>query len=61
MCKHSGAICALTMPTVNCYRRLHAPWAPHVSNWGIDDRTATFRVKNYTEKVSQTIIFWIFV
>ena len=44
--KHSTALVALSSPTVNCYRRLHGPWAPDLSNWGIDHRCATFRVKN---------------
>ena len=44
--KHSTALVALSSPTVNCYRRLHGPWAPDLSNWGVDDRSATFRVKN---------------
>ena len=44
--KHSASLVALSSPTVNCYRRLHGPWAPDLSNWGIDHRRATFRVKN---------------
>ena len=44
--KHSAALVALSSPTVNCYRRLHGPWAPDLANWGVDHRSATFRVKN---------------
>jgi glutamine synthetase len=45
--KNADAITALLNPTVNCYRRLHGPWAPSHAAWGIDDRYATFRVKNF--------------
>ena len=44
--KHARALTALYSPTVNCYRRLHQPWTPHMANWGIDDRDTSFRVKN---------------
>ena len=44
--KHSTALVALSSPTVNCYRRLHGPWAPCLADWGIDDRRASFRMKN---------------
>jgi glutamine synthetase len=44
--KHASALAALCSPTVNCYRRLNTPWVPCVSNWGVDDRMACFRVKN---------------
>ena len=44
--KHAGALTALCSPTVNCYRRMHSPWAPHAADWGIDHRLTTFRVKN---------------
>ncbi len=44
--KHMNAITALMCPTVNCYRRLHSPWAPHMIDWGIEQRTASIRVKN---------------
>ena len=43
--KHGCAITALSCPTVNCYRRLHRPWAPDRSDWGLDDRQVSFRVK----------------
>ena len=43
---HAPALAALCSPTVNCYRRLHLPWAPHAANWGIDDRNVACRVKN---------------
>ena len=43
--KHGPALTALCSPTVNCYRRLHNPWAPTKFDWGFDDRTTTFRVK----------------
>ena len=44
--KNADAMTALVCPTVNCYRRLHGPWAPKRFAWGVDDRHATFRVKN---------------
>lgn len=43
--RHASALTALCSPTVNCYRRLHTPWSPDFSDWGLDDRTAAFRVK----------------
>ena len=46
--KHSSALCALFNPTVNCYRRLHEPWAPDYNDWNIDDRMAAYRIKNYS-------------
>ncbi len=55
--KHIGAVTALSCPTVNCYRRLHTPWAPDVANWGLNDRMATFRVKSYSPKVV-TVQIW---
>ncbi|XP_067672726.1 lengsin-like [Haliotis asinina] len=45
--KHSRALTALTSPTINCYRRLHQPWAPGSIFWGIEDRDASLRVKNH--------------
>ncbi|XP_046584749.1 lengsin-like isoform X2 [Haliotis rubra] len=45
--KHSRALTALTSPTINCYRRLHQPWAPGSIFWGIEDREASLRVKNH--------------
>ncbi|XP_041355710.1 lengsin-like [Gigantopelta aegis] len=44
--KHAGALTAICSPTVNCYRRLFQPWAPGKCFWDIDNRNATFRVKN---------------
>ena len=44
--KHSGALTALCSPTVNCYRRLFKERTPGKCIWDIDDRHATFRVKN---------------
>ena len=43
---HAKALTALCCPTVNCYRRIGMHWRPAKVNWGIDDRTATFRVKS---------------
>ena len=45
---HGPALTALCSPTVNCYRRLHQPWVPCKFDWGLDDRTSTFRVKAYS-------------
>ena len=42
---HARALTALFSPTVNCYRRLHRPWAPDYVDWGIDDRAAAYRVR----------------
>lgn len=42
---HAPALTALCCPTVNCYRRIGKPWAPMWSNWGVQDRTSTFRLK----------------
>ena len=38
LCKHAAALTVLCSPTVNCYRRLHKPWAPTKANWGFDNR-----------------------
>ena len=46
--KHAGALTALCSPTVNCYRRLRKP--RDKGNWGLDDRLASFRVKNYSKE-----------
>lgn len=43
---HAPALAALNSPTINCYRRYHAPWSPDACNWGLDDRMAAIRVKN---------------
>jgi len=45
---HAPALTAIFNPSVNCYRRLHEPWAPDYNDWGIDDRMASFRIKNYS-------------
>ncbi|XP_046341448.1 lengsin-like [Haliotis rufescens] len=45
--KHSKALAALTSPTINCYRRLHQPWAPGGIYWNIEDRATSLRVKNH--------------
>ena len=50
--KHTNALTALCSPTVNCYRRLHGVWVPNTASWGIDDRVATFRVKNYSNSAT---------
>ncbi|KAI0230583.1 Glutamine synthetase, partial [Lamellibrachia satsuma] len=47
---HAGALTAICSPTVNCYRRLHQPWAPDCADWGIEDRFTSFRMKAKTEK-----------
>ena len=47
---HAGALTAICSPTVNCYRRLHQPWAPDIANWALDDRKMSFRVKAENEK-----------
>ena len=47
--KHLPSIAVLCAPTVNCYRRFHQPFAPHVADWGINDRTAALRVMNRGE------------
>jgi glutamine synthetase len=48
--KHCNSLMALCCPTVNCYRRLGGSFAPTIVDWAIDDRHATFRVKNYGPK-----------
>ena len=47
---HADALTALCELTVNCYRRLHCPWAPGLANWGLGDRFSSFRVKNADEQ-----------
>jgi glutamine synthetase len=44
--KHAKALCALCFTTVNCARRIGAPWSPSKRNWGLDDREAFLRVKS---------------
>ena len=46
--RHADAVCALVNPTVNCYRRIHEPWAPDYNDWNVDDRVVCYRVKNRT-------------
>lgn len=43
--KHAPAMAALCAPTVNCYRRLHNPWAPSHGNWGLENRAQMIRLK----------------
>ena len=47
---NAGALTAICSPTVNCYRRLHQPWAPDCADRGIEDRKTSFRMKAKTEK-----------
>ena len=47
--KHAGALTALCAPTVNCYRRFHKPFAPHLTTWGLDNRRSCFRLKTGSE------------
>lgn len=42
--KHARALCAFFSPTVNCYKRLHKPYCPDISNWGYENRLASFRL-----------------
>ena len=42
--KHAGALAALVSPTVNCYRRLHRPWAPDRADCGWQNRNAMLRL-----------------
>lgn len=42
--KHADALTAVCCPTVNCYRRLHTPWAPDKKDWAHEDRFTTIRV-----------------
>ena len=48
--KNFRSIAALLAPTVHCYRRFHLPWAPHIADWGLDDRSVSLRVMNKGEK-----------
>ncbi|GFS12769.1 glutamine synthetase [Elysia marginata] len=45
MVEHAPAMAALVCPTINCYRRIGAPWAPKFANWSQEVRTGTFRLK----------------
>jgi len=51
---HADSLTALCCPTVNCYRRLHTPFAPDKADWGIDNRKTAFRVK--TMSASETYV-----
>jgi len=42
--KHAAALTALLSPTVNCYRRLHRPFAPDRADCGLENRNASIRV-----------------
>lgn len=45
MIQHAPALTALCSPTVNCYRRLHSPFAPDICDWNFDDRNSYLRIK----------------
>ncbi|CAH1775361.1 unnamed protein product [Owenia fusiformis] len=45
---HAKAMASLCCPSVNCYRRMHDMALPTLCNWGIDNRMALMRVKNYS-------------
>ena len=47
--KHAGALTALCVPTVNCYRRVGKFLEPSVADWSLDNRFVSFRVKNSGE------------
>ncbi|XP_076462694.1 glutamine synthetase-like [Babylonia areolata] len=42
---HADALCALFSPSLNCYRRMHGLTAPHMSNWGVEDRNTCIRAR----------------
>jgi len=42
--KHGAALTALLSPTVNCYRRLHKPFAPDRVDCGLENRAAMLRI-----------------
>ena len=47
--KHAGALTALCVPTVSCYKRFgHFP-EPSLANWGVNNRFVTFRLRNAGE------------
>ena len=48
--KHAGALTALCSPTVNCYRRFLNSAEPKMADWGLDNRSVAFRVKNNGEQ-----------
>ena len=48
---HAEALCALTNPTVNSYKRINAPvtvsgatWSPNTATWGGNNRTHMIRI-----------------
>jgi len=43
MIKHAGALTSLLCPTVNCYRRLHKPFAPDYADCGWENRNCMLR------------------
>ena len=46
---HFRSLNTICGPTFNCYRRLHrGALKISLSDWGLDDRMAAFRIKNYT-------------
>ena len=44
--KHSRAMTALCMPTVNCYRAAGMHVVPVIANWGMDNRETLLRIKS---------------
>lgn len=51
MLVHAPALCALTNPTVNSYKRINAPptlsgatWSPNAISWGANNRTHMIRI-----------------
>ena len=50
--KHTPALSALCNPTVNCYRRLRQAFVHKKIDWGLDNRTATYRAKAYDSKMN---------
>ena len=42
--KHASAMTALVSPTVNCYRRLHTPYAPDCADCGLENRSSLLRI-----------------
>lgn len=45
---HARALCGITNPSINSYRRLQQGLeAPRISSWGIGDRTGAIRVPGY--------------
>ena len=42
--KHATALTALLSPTVNCYRRLHTPFAPDVADCSPENRGSMLRI-----------------